>query len=499
VAVAGAGVLALVASAPGITSVALAGTPAATVPQITVAAQFPDGESCVSNTAATSTVNVTWPAASIAGLTGYQVEVLYYLDGGTDASPTVSVAANQTTATVTVPNVPGPDAVLVTAEVNGGNGPVVADGTLPAEGPPTPMSWDVNPGPGVQAVDTGPRSSVGNGTVTINADILSAGTDSFVQPYTSATLTISPGGASLPGPEATFAGLTNGQKYSFTQTLTNECGSTTTTIGNAIPEDVVVTAPAQTTGTVGQEFSQSFAASGGTAPYYYTLGAVAPSGLSFDNETGVLSGEPTTPGQYDLTVSVLDSVASGDMPPMAQPATVAYDLTIEPSTQAPSYPPPGPPAPPTSTSTTSTSPTSTPTTTTSSTLPTTTTSTTTTNVKATAPVGVAQVEVVSSSAVAAKGLLPVQLSCAGAACTGSIEIIGKAGPGTARSGANAAPVVVAKGIYAIAKGRDATVMLKLTATGRTVVSGATGTCPLSEKVQVSVKGGEGTTKAVLIS
>jgi hypothetical protein len=59
--------------------------------------------------------------------------------------------------------------------------------------------------------------------------------------------------------------------------------------------------------------------------------------------------------------------------------------------------------------------------------------------------------------------------------------------------------VLAKGTYSIALGGEATVMLKLTATGRTVVSAATRTHPLSGKVEVSVKGGASTTKAVHIS
>ena len=59
---------------------------------------------------------------------------------------------------------------------------------------------------------------------------------------------------------------------------------------------------------VGTAYSRSFAASGGVAPYCYRISAGAlPAGLSIDGATGLVSGAPTTPGNYAFAVSASDA------------------------------------------------------------------------------------------------------------------------------------------------------------------------------------------------
>ncbi len=57
-----------------------------------------------------------------------------------------------------------------------------------------------------------------------------------------------------------------------------------------------------------EEFSITFTASGGTAPYTWDLaeGSALPAGLSLSSG-GVLSGAPTTPGSYSFTIRALDA------------------------------------------------------------------------------------------------------------------------------------------------------------------------------------------------
>lgn len=61
---------------------------------------------------------------------------------------------------------------------------------------------------------------------------------------------------------------------------------------------------------VGQAYSYSFAPTGGTAPFQFTmstkLGGTLPSGLSFDQTTGLLSGTPTAAGYVGFSLYVSD-------------------------------------------------------------------------------------------------------------------------------------------------------------------------------------------------
>jgi hypothetical protein len=61
-------------------------------------------------------------------------------------------------------------------------------------------------------------------------------------------------------------------------------------------------------GTVGALYTQPINASGGTAPYTYTLSAGSlPPGLTLNPATGVISGTPTTAGTYSFTLTATDA------------------------------------------------------------------------------------------------------------------------------------------------------------------------------------------------
>ena len=72
-------------------------------------------------------------------------------------------------------------------------------------------------------------------------------------------------------------------------------------------QTITVTNPGVNTGTVDAPFSQTFTASGllGTATWSET--GTLPAGVTLDASTGTLSGTPTVPGSFPITVKVTDA------------------------------------------------------------------------------------------------------------------------------------------------------------------------------------------------
>ncbi|MDZ3833321.1 MAG: putative Ig domain-containing protein [Sphingopyxis sp.] len=65
----------------------------------------------------------------------------------------------------------------------------------------------------------------------------------------------------------------------------------------------------------GAAFSQSFTTSGGVGPYSYATSGTLPAGLGFSGN--VLSGTPTIPGSYPITVTATDSGSTGTGAPFS--------------------------------------------------------------------------------------------------------------------------------------------------------------------------------------
>jgi hypothetical protein len=67
------------------------------------------------------------------------------------------------------------------------------------------------------------------------------------------------------------------------------------------------------TGTVGTLYSYTLTATGGTGSYaFYLNGGSLPPGLELDNNSGVLSGTPTTTGSYTFTIMAIDGNSAFD-------------------------------------------------------------------------------------------------------------------------------------------------------------------------------------------
>jgi large repetitive protein len=101
---------------------------------------------------------------------------------------------------------------------------------------------------------------------------------------------------------------TGGGSFSFTVLATDQNGQT----GNrsysfTINQPALAMSPAGVpNATYGQAYSQVFTASGGTAPYTYSMSAGNIPGLSFNAATATLSGTPTQSGTYNLTITAVD-------------------------------------------------------------------------------------------------------------------------------------------------------------------------------------------------
>ncbi|WP_158225402.1 putative Ig domain-containing protein [Rhizobium sp. 11515TR] len=122
---------------------------------------------------------------------------------------------------------------------------------------------------------------------------------------------------------------------SFTYTATNADGTSdpaTVTITVTPPTLVLQpSAGALVNGTLATTYSQTLTASGGTAPYGYSIGSGSlPAGLSLNSSTGLLSGTPTVAGNSSFTVTATDAYgATGSAAyTLAIAAPVSSDATL---------------------------------------------------------------------------------------------------------------------------------------------------------------------------
>ena len=89
---------------------------------------------------------------------------------------------------------------------------------------------------------------------------------------------------------------------------------------------VTITTTSLPAGNVAIFYDSQLMATGGTAPYTWSLIAgTLPPGLSLTSSTGVISGTPTTTGPYPITVQVTDSELTHVT------ATAAFTITINPT------------------------------------------------------------------------------------------------------------------------------------------------------------------------
>lgn len=93
---------------------------------------------------------------------------------------------------------------------------------------------------------------------------------------------------------------------------------------NAAPAVLAITTTSLPSGTVGQQYSRTIQATGGTAPLSWSIVAGAlPQNVAFNSQTGLVSGTPTAVGTSNFTVRVVDTTGQAD--------TQSLSILINPS------------------------------------------------------------------------------------------------------------------------------------------------------------------------
>jgi len=135
-----------------------------------------------------------------------------------------------------------------------------------------------------------------------------------------------PGGLSLTTATGLISGVPTGAgAASFTIQVTDSTSAIavkafTLTIDAPL---VITTSSPLPMGTVGVNYSQTLAATGGSGSYTWSVSAgTLPAGLSLATATGVISGQPTTSGAFSFTIKVTDTTSAT--------ATKAFALTVNP-------------------------------------------------------------------------------------------------------------------------------------------------------------------------
>ena len=113
--------------------------------------------------------------------------------------------------------------------------------------------------------------------------------------------------------------------YNFTVTATDnngQAGSRAYTVTIAAPTLTMTPAAGTLTATYAAPYSQTFTAGGSPGPYNYVLTGALPAGVTFSGNT--LSGTPTVPGSYPITVTATDTVLTG----VGAPFSIAQNYTL---------------------------------------------------------------------------------------------------------------------------------------------------------------------------
>lgn len=292
----------------------------------------------------------------------------------TDAGAS-GVGAPFTTSRVYTLEVAAPTLTLTPATLPASTAGTVYTQALSASGGVAPYSFALSAGTlpaGLTLTSSGTLAGTPTEAGTFNVSVTA--TDTYGQAVTRAyalevaqpTLTLAPGGGALPnatagvafsqslvvsGGIAPYTATLNGAlptgitfnpatlafvgtptesgTFTFDVTATDSTGGTPGTVTATYSLTVLVPtlslSPETVQGaTAGVTYTQTFVATGGVAPYQYTLSAgTLPAGLTLDTATGQLAGTPTQAGSFDFSVTATDSTAG-----TAATTVRAYTLAV---------------------------------------------------------------------------------------------------------------------------------------------------------------------------
>jgi len=154
------------------------------------------------------------------------------------------------------------------------------------------------------------------------------------QPWSGYQVTSLPAGVSITGTTAnsvTISGTPSAAgSFALNVSATDSStGNGPYTVGQAFTLDVsapvltLTPAPGTLNVPYGVAFSQAFSAGGGIGPYGYLVSGVLPAGMSFSS--GTLSGTPTVPGSYPISVTATDNGSTG----VGAPFMITQNYTID--------------------------------------------------------------------------------------------------------------------------------------------------------------------------
>lgn len=150
-----------------------------------------------------------------------------------------------------------------------------------------------------------------------------------IAPYQYSVSGALPAGITLDASSGVLAGTpTESGSFALTVTATDSTPGTaaaataTYTLQVSAPTLTLVPA-ALATATAGTAYQQQFTASGGIAPYQYSVTGALPAGVTLDAGTGLLAGTPTESGSFAITVIATDSTTG-----TAATASQALSLSV---------------------------------------------------------------------------------------------------------------------------------------------------------------------------
>ena len=152
-------------------------------------------------------------------------------------------------------------------------------------------------------------SGLGEATVSFSAPANDGG--AAIDEY---LITIAPGGATVSCSlsPCTVTGLTGGATYTFGVQAHNTYGYSTTASSAAVTIGLVPSAPTglSSTAVVGSVYSDSVSSTGYPATTFSITGGALTAGLSLNGTTGAVTGTPTVPGAWSVTITATNSYGS---------------------------------------------------------------------------------------------------------------------------------------------------------------------------------------------
>jgi subtilisin-like proprotein convertase family protein len=154
-------------------------------------------------------------------------------------------------------------------------------------------------------------STLSDGTVGTAYDqtvTATGGADPYVYSVSAGTLptglTLNPATGQISGTPA-VSGTFN---FTITATDSKACSGSQAYSVNISCAPITLSPSTLSDGTVGTTYDQTVTATGGTAPYLYSVSSGAlPDGLNLDSATGQISGTPTTEGAFNFTITATDA------------------------------------------------------------------------------------------------------------------------------------------------------------------------------------------------